>query len=250
MSDFSKRKGFFDGEKGKSLWEFPLMKIGSGSRMEEILSHTKNVDDDRILSLLTALLVENRVEHILSELLPNFKALLENTDFTFSMKLRLLEAFNIIPIQLIRSADIIRKIRNAFAHEITIRKFEDLDKKLLSKLTSYREYIYQGKETKEQQTEHKDSYFKSYKSLSWYCMIGLDSYIENAEAFANKIYSTDFVESIYQENDVVNNQITDAFLKLSKGKQKIIGNFVVAKTEDDKGFLQELKAKRPFKINR
>jgi hypothetical protein len=60
-------------------------------------------------------------------------------------------------------------------------------------------------------------------------MIGLDSYIENAEAFANKIYSTDFVESIYQENDVVNNQITDAFLKLSKGEQKIIGNFVVAK---------------------
>ncbi|MBI5579606.1 MAG: hypothetical protein HY895_10675 [Deltaproteobacteria bacterium] len=250
MNDFSDRVGFFDGEKGKSLWQFPLMKFGSGSRMEEILSHTKNVNDDRMLSLLTALLIENRVEHILSEMLPKFSALLEDTDFTFSMKLRLLESFNIIPIQLIRSAGIIRKIRNAFAHDIANIKFENLDKKLLSKLIGYREYIYRNKETKEQQTENKNSYFKSYNSLSWYCMIGLDSYIENAEAFANKFYSIDSVESIYKDNYIVNNQITDAFLKLSKGEQKIIGNFLVAKTEDDKGFFQELKPKRPFKVSR
>jgi hypothetical protein len=202
MNDFSKRKGFFDGEKGKSLWQFPLMGIGSGSRMEEILSHTKDVNDHRMLSLLTALLVENRVEHILSEMLPNFKTLLDNTDFTFSMKIRLLEAFNIIPIQLIRSADIIRKIRNKFAHDLTIMKFEDLDKKILSKLISYREYIYQDKETKEQKAELKKSHFKSYKSLSWYCLIGLDSYIKNAESFAKKFYSIDSVESMYKENDI------------------------------------------------
>jgi hypothetical protein len=203
-----------------------------------------------MLSLIAALLVENRAEHILSEMLPKFNALLDNTDFTFSMKLRLIESFNIIPIQLIRSADIIRKIRNAFAHDITNRRFKDLNEKLLKDLINYREYIYRNKETKEQQTKYKESYFESYKSLSWYCIIGLDSYIENAEEFAIRSYSMDSVECMYKENDAVKNGITNAFFKLAKGEQKIIGNFLVAKTEDDTGFLQELKPKRPFKVGR
>lgn len=97
-----------------------------------LYAKTLEAEDDRLFALVASLAVEHRLERLMAAWLPDFDT--EDIDFTFSIRLRMLEAAKIIPPQIIRAADVVRRVRNAFAHDIDVSRCEDLDKKVLGRL--------------------------------------------------------------------------------------------------------------------
>jgi hypothetical protein len=104
------------------------------------LDHVSKAMDDRLLVLLGAMIVENAVDELLAAIMPGYKVLQQNKDFTFSMKIELARALRLIPSWILGCADIIRSIRNDFAHELSINTF---DKIKAAKIASMRDHVLQ-----------------------------------------------------------------------------------------------------------
>ncbi|MCI0489225.1 MAG: hypothetical protein L0229_21750, partial [Blastocatellia bacterium] len=126
----------FEGSPGKSLFQHLIQECISEKETSEIqaqidttVEHVKEYDDDRLLVLVGALLVENAVDRLLASFMPGYKALQEKSrDFTFSMRIELARALQLIPNHILSAADAIRDVRNKFAHVLEINTFAALGK--------------------------------------------------------------------------------------------------------------------------
>ena len=98
--------------------------------------HYKGVKDERLQALVGALCVESAVDRVLLAFAPGFKVFAEDIDFTFSVKLKVLRSLKPLPSRIITACDLIRQIRNRFAHDLGIKLLSDLDKTVLNRLTS------------------------------------------------------------------------------------------------------------------
>jgi hypothetical protein len=85
-------KGFFHGERGDSLFTEPFVDLREENKLPDFFEAIQKTGDDRSYALTAALVAEHHVDECLSLLLPGYKALLENKDFTFSMRLNLLQS--------------------------------------------------------------------------------------------------------------------------------------------------------------
>ena len=127
------RRGYFDGPREESLFHRPYIAFDRGPR-ERIYQQLEAITDERSLAIVAAMAVEDQVEAILADFMPGFRKLATNRDFTFSMKIEMLNAASLVPRLLIRAADCIRQIRNDFAHRIDCTTFEDVTPKYLGPL--------------------------------------------------------------------------------------------------------------------
>jgi hypothetical protein len=103
-------------------------------RIDKEIKRIFQMDDDRLLALVSALLVEEAIDTLLRELMPGYGKLLENIGFTFSLKIDVLRALHLVPFRLIANADLIRKLRNEFAHYLEVDSFSSLDSGRLEEL--------------------------------------------------------------------------------------------------------------------
>lgn len=141
------KKAFFDGEKEESLFEKPIIRIFKKNELPELFKKVDGLDDHRLLTIVTALLVENRIDKLNFAFFPKYKLLYEDTNFTFSLKIKLIESLNVIPPLFCHAANCLRQIRNSFAHDLDFVHFEDLKKdskteKILNKLITYASQAY------------------------------------------------------------------------------------------------------------
>lgn len=92
-----------------------------------LMNHVADLNEDRLLVLVGALLVENKIHEFLSFIIPNYQSLLENRDFTLSMRIDLANALKLCPSRIFSCAHIIRKIRNDFVHDLSCQSFTNLN---------------------------------------------------------------------------------------------------------------------------
>lgn len=98
------------------------------AELDELWAHYKDISDERLLALVGALCVERSIQGVLEALSPGFDRLQDDAAFTFSLEIKTVRAMRIVPSRLLAACDLIRQIRNEFAHH--------LDKKTLSQLSS------------------------------------------------------------------------------------------------------------------
>lgn len=195
----------FEGELGESLFNKPFILIGSKNELPLLLKKVEGMNDDRLLAIVTALLIEDRLDKLLSLFLPKYSKLLEASDFSFSMKINLLEALNFVPLCITTSAHCIRKIRNEFAHNLNKVNFSSIDDKFTRPLyslcrTAYRKYP-------DRQT--CDSLLDAFKKLSLFCIWELDKYTINIIVLRREISKEDFINYLAQIVDHANIATTD-----------------------------------------
>jgi hypothetical protein len=127
-----RKPGFFNGVPGQTLFDHPFMGRFRADPPPASFQKTHGIDDDRLLAIVAALVVEEKLDHLLRLFLPGYHKL-QSEQFGFAMKIRLLEALKLIPFRFTSAADCIRLIRNEFAHDLEKRRFEQLDQKLLTR---------------------------------------------------------------------------------------------------------------------
>lgn len=95
-----------------------------------LFARLERAGDDRSLVLFSALLVEAQLDALLAIWIPRYKVKLqESLSFTFSMKLELLDAMRLIPRIIVRCADVVRDVRNKFAHKLECDRLEEMKEK-------------------------------------------------------------------------------------------------------------------------
>jgi predicted nucleic-acid-binding Zn-ribbon protein len=107
---------------------------GLQQRIDKTLEYVQGLNDDRLLILIGALLVENAVHELLASIMPGYRSLQSNRDFTFSMQIEIAKALKLIPGKILNSADFVRKLRNEFVHNLAVDSFEKLPSSKLQSL--------------------------------------------------------------------------------------------------------------------
>jgi len=80
--------------------------------------------DERSKVLLAALASEAVVDKILGVFMPLYQPLRRTNIY---LKIQILEALALVPKHLTDAADLIREVRNQFAHKLTVEKLSDID---------------------------------------------------------------------------------------------------------------------------
>lgn len=99
------------------------------------------LSDDRSFVILAATVLEYEVDRFLEAFIPESKSIVDqNTNF--NRKIVLIKAFRLVPPQIVNIADLVKNIRNEFAHNLDIDSFDDAQKskklpKLIDQMISY-----------------------------------------------------------------------------------------------------------------
>ena len=83
---------------------------------------------------MSALTIEHYLDSVLACWIPKYLTLSGNRDFTFSLKLDLLDSLKLIPNYIVKYANCVRKLRNDFAHSVDADSLAELGPKKLSLL--------------------------------------------------------------------------------------------------------------------
>ena len=105
--------------------------------IDEMWNHIEDVADDRLVALVGALCIENSVDALLEAIGPGFRALRGRPDFTFSLKVDVARSLRLLPTRILTSCDLIRQLRNEFAHNLNVKDFGQCDPKDLNKLSPH-----------------------------------------------------------------------------------------------------------------
>lgn len=95
--------------------------------------------DDLTVVIRAHLLVERLIEMLLRKKLVNIK-ILEHNDFTFNMKLALVDSLGIISDRLLSAIRQLNNIRNRFAHNIS-SQLRDVDISEITKFLNSKDYF-------------------------------------------------------------------------------------------------------------
>ncbi|MFN6565391.1 MAG: DUF4145 domain-containing protein [Nostoc sp. ChiSLP01] len=221
-------RGLFDGKSGDSLFIKPFHKFFRENELPELFKKVEGMNDHRLLAIITALLIENRVDKVLSLFLPRYSKLLKASDFTFSMKINLLEALNFIPPSITTSAHCLRKIRNEFAHNLSKVDFSSINEQLKRSLRSLCEDAYRGFE---KPVPGEKPLFDAFKQLSFFCIAGLEIYTVNIKVLRDEISKEDFINNLDQLINDMNHTIIDHIMSQSPANTEIQGNLLIERHE-------------------
>lgn len=107
------------------------------ARLTQSLEHIIRIHDERLLLITGALLIEGSIDNLLSDFLPGYNALKENRDFSFSLKIALAKAAELCPASLFNYANLIRNMRNEFAHNLATSTIDQLPNKHIQTLNQF-----------------------------------------------------------------------------------------------------------------
>ena len=107
------------------------------AHLDTMWRHYKDVADERLLALVGALCIETSLDILLGNFIENYKLLKTDSDFTFSIKIKVARSMCLIPNKILNSCDLIRQVRNEFAHNLEISSFNQLETKYSGKFEPY-----------------------------------------------------------------------------------------------------------------
>jgi hypothetical protein len=191
--------GFLEGRPGESLFYRAMLDLPRHNELPELFQKVEGMDDERLLAIVTGLLVENRLDHQLAFFLPRYSVFEKVTEFGFSMKIRLLQALNFIPPLIPAAADCIRKIRNEFAHQLSKTHLSEIDPKILQGMQSIEQSAYAGVNVIGPPRQSKKTLREVFSSVAAYCLFGLDRYAVNLRILREHISQCGFIEALGAE---------------------------------------------------
>jgi hypothetical protein len=107
------------------------------AHLDDRWQHYGKATDDRLVAIVAALCIETSIDALLTSVAPGFRHYIEDTDFTLSIKIKVAKSLRLVPTRILSVCDLIRQIRNQFAHNVDKKRFEDLEEKYLKKLEPY-----------------------------------------------------------------------------------------------------------------
>lgn len=206
-----------DGPDGESLFAQPAHLFFRQNPLPDLFKRTEGLNDDRLLAIVTALVVEDRLDELLFAFLPRYKRLTDADDCTFAVKIALLEATAFIPSKITRAATLIRKIRNDFAHNLTISRFDELPENLRNDLRNLRAAIYAdfGPDEKQPKASLRDEYH----AMAFASIVGLDAYATNLAYLRRHIEDPAFTKTLY---DAIRRENDDAMKRIMSRPPKSV----------------------------
>ena len=187
--------GLISGPPGETVFSEPVLRYFRHNPLPELLRKTEKLEDERLLAIVTALIVEDRLDTALESFIPKYKRLLEKGDFTFSVKIALLESLALVPVRITRAADVIRRVRNEFAHHLEFERLDQLKEGLLRDIKGLRSAVHA--QFGPEDARPRASMLEEFKSLSFFVILGLDAYSENLAYLRKRIASEEFVRDLY-----------------------------------------------------
>ncbi len=111
---------------GLLTWLFPLDRMEELQKeLDDYWGHYRGLSDERAVVLVGALCVEDSLDRMINAFFPGSRILHENRDFTFSLKMDLLQACRLIPSRILDHCNLVRKLRNDFAHRLEFKTLSD-----------------------------------------------------------------------------------------------------------------------------
>ena len=126
-------KSFFKDHDAHSIikdWNGEYKQEILGTWNEEVPQHVQNFnnyEEDRNAVIYFALFVEFHINKIVEILFPDFDSYVGISKASTSLKINLLDSFQLLPKQIFSSCRCINNIRNEFAHEFSITKLDELE---------------------------------------------------------------------------------------------------------------------------
>jgi hypothetical protein len=158
-------------------------------KVSDALSRIMSYDDERVLAIHGALVAEGALDDLLGDYLPGYKSLL---NWSFSSKIRLLRALSIVPERFSRYLDVIRDIRNDFAHQIGLAKVGDTNDRHLARMrVAARELV---KDAEERQSDRD-----RLRNLIWNTASALQVYRPGIQLLSETIRARGFLNDLRRE---------------------------------------------------
>jgi len=179
------------------LWENPLK---NRQELPEWYDRLNKLEDDRSFVILSVTIIEYQIDKFLETLIPKSQILITDKTGIFQ-KIKTIEAFNLIPNHFIEMIDIMRIIRNDFAHNFEIDNFEDFKKtsklskhvgdmqKMWKRFEEDMAYWHEGKATRYM---FKDIWRKS--------LDGLRVFESNVKLFRQETETPEFINSLHEKS--------------------------------------------------
>ena len=105
------------------------------AELDDAWEKYKDIEDERLLALVGALCTELALDRFIISYCPGFSHCISKRDFTFSVKTNIARSFKIIPARIFTGCDLVRGIRNEFAHNLDVKCLSDVSDKLLRKIS-------------------------------------------------------------------------------------------------------------------
>ncbi len=150
-----------------SLFDFEVVEDNNKKAAENYDRIIKS-GDHRSRIILAGIIVEYYFDRILKCFFIDYKNLSDRSDFTFSFKISLLKSMRLIPIDVIIMCDLVRKVRNVFAHNFEIDAIEQIDSKLIKHINQLYLEKTKSKEDKELIEKFHAIYSVGYSELRTY----------------------------------------------------------------------------------
>lgn len=179
-----------------SLWTKP-----DWEDMPDYFRRINKIEDDRSYIILMSSILELRIEKFLHSVFPNSNMIL-NERTSFARKIELVKAFNYIPTQFIEIADLLRQIRNDFAHNYEIDSLEEAGqvKKMPQRLKLMNDIWHEY--------EPEMPYWKSgrplrfqYKDLWRICIEGFKMFELNVKLLRREVENEDFIKKLMDKSE-------------------------------------------------
>ena len=204
----------YAGVQGETIFTEPYVNLldhQGQTRSREIFQRLGAFKDDRSMALISALVCEAYVDRILSTFMPGYVSnIKEDSNFSFSMKIKVLRALDIVPRHLTRGADLVREVRNKFAHNLELDSLEDVEKKILDRLRSFADL------RKVRYVDLSDC--RSTYDFAVSCATsGLAGYLVNVRDFNAAIRQIEFEESLNRINSERRQTHIDAIVQHMTG---------------------------------
>lgn len=184
-----------EGTKGESLFYRPLgwtlkkdLKLIS-SQYEEYERIIREAKEERLLALVGNLSMEEALDYFLAAYIPHYECLSENWDFTPAMKIGLVLSLRLIPKHLLDAANLVRKIRNEFAHNLQMKSFDSLETKIKRKLSAFFKVLLP-------KDSEDISYSEKFARVVDVIIVGFEIYASHVRVARKFIYSDDFTSEL------------------------------------------------------
>ncbi|MBN1805561.1 MAG: hypothetical protein JW837_09935 [Sedimentisphaerales bacterium] len=155
-------------------------------KVDNTISHIEKIKDDRAIVLVGSLLVENALDDFLKAIISSYKNLRDNSYFTLSLKIQLARSLKLCTGKIFTGIDTIRKIRNKFSHELSVTRFDNINKSLMQSLCDRIRDFTPSEEIS------IDEHVKNFRNLVALIIIGLHVYTIHISKLREFLYSGEF----------------------------------------------------------
>lgn len=186
--------GLWVGEDGASAFTRPFIDYSfRPNRMPSFLDRIHGTGDDRSFVIVSVVVLERYLDVLLEGLLPGYDDLVKKREFTLSLKLGLLNALRLIPPHIVQIADLMRRVRNEFAHNLDCDKLENLKNSLKVALAQ------RVGESYGDAKPYSSSHREMFKALTFLALVGLESYRVNVAVLRERMDDGSLSESLKLE---------------------------------------------------